>query len=105
MNYELFQIKLKYDALNQEIDEISKRIKERNLKIDKDMAEFAKAQSNQSSQSQDINTQPTVGEPQPETPPLTAQEVYAIAQNPQKWSQFLEARKPELMAVWGRRSA
>jgi hypothetical protein len=105
MNYQLFQIKLKYDALNQEIDEISKRIKERNLKIDKDMAEFTKSQTNQSTQQQGTSTQPVVGDSQPETPPLTTAEIYAIAQNPQKWSQFLAARKPELMEVWGRRSA
>jgi hypothetical protein len=105
MNYQLFQIKLKYDALNQEIDEISKRIKERNLKIDKDMAEFTKSQTNQSTQQQGSSTQHTVCQPQPESPALTAQEVYAIAQDPKKWSQFLAAKKPELDAVWRRRSA
>jgi len=105
MNYELFQMQLKHDDLNQQIDEISKRIKERNLKIDKEIAEFAKAQTNQSPQPQSINTQPKVGEIQTESPTLTAQEIYAIAQDPKKWSQFLEAKKPELEAGWLRRSA
>jgi hypothetical protein len=103
MNYELFQMKLKYDALNQQIDEISKRIKERNLKIDKEMANFAKSQEAQTTQ-QGSSTQPIVSETQPETQPLTTQEIYAIAQNPQQWAQFLEAKKPELEAGWGRRA-
>jgi hypothetical protein len=104
MNYELFQLKLKYDAMNQKADEVLQQLKERNLKIDKDMAEFKKSQETQTTQ-QGISTQSTVGELQPESPALTAQEVYAIAQDPKKWSQFLEAKKPEMESVWGRRSA
>ena len=102
MNYQLFQMQLDYDAMNRKADEVLQQLKERNLKIDKDMAEFAKAQTNQQ---QSISTQPTVGEAQQETPPLNCQDIYAIAQNPQKWSQFLEAKKPELEAGWARRSA
>ena len=105
MNYELFQMKLKYDAMNREADEVLQQLKERNLKIDKDMAEFAKPQTNQSTQQQGTSTQPTVGEAQQETPPLNCQDIYAIAQDPRQWAQFLEAKKPELEAGWLRRSA
>jgi regulatory protein YycI of two-component signal transduction system YycFG len=105
MNYQLFQMQLEYDAMNRKADEVLQQLKERNLKIDKEMANFAKAQANQSTQQQGSTTQSDNGETQPDAPALTTQEIYAIAQNPQKWSQFLEARKPELEAVWTRRSA
>ena len=104
MNYQLFQMQLDYDAMNRKADEVLQQLKERNLKIDKEMANFAKSQEAQTTQ-QGSSTQPIVSETQPETQPLTTQEIYAIAQDPKKWSQFLEARKPELMEVWGRRSA
>ena len=104
MNYELFQMQLTYDDWNRQIDEMSRQLKLRNLKIDKEMANFAKSQEAQTTQ-QGSSTQPTVGETPPDAPPLNCQEIYAIAQDPKKWSQFLEAKKPELEAGWVRRSA
>ena len=42
---------------------------------------------------------------EPEKEPLTSQELYEKLKKPGEWEKFLAAKKPELEAGWGRRSA